>query len=51
MFHLVNQFGNVHKHVKSERKRDEMLKEGWKPVEEPKQAKEPKNTAAKKAKE
>lgn len=42
MFHLVNPFGNVHKFVKSEAKKDEMLKEGWKQAEEaePEQAEE-----------
>ena len=29
MFHLVNEFGNVHKLVKSEAKKNEMLKDGW----------------------
>ena len=33
MFHLVNPFGNVHKHVQSERKKNELMKEGWKLVE------------------
>ena len=37
MFHLVNQFGNVHKMVQSEAKKNEMLKDGWKVVEEPQQ--------------
>ena len=32
MFHLVNQFGNVHKMVQSEAKKDAMLKDGWKLV-------------------
>lgn len=43
MFHLVNQFGNVHKMVQSEAKKNEMLKDGWKVVEEPQQADEPQN--------
>ncbi len=34
MFHLVNQFGNVHKHVQSEAKKNAMLKDGWKLVED-----------------
>ena len=34
MFHLVNEFGNVHKIVQSEAKKNEMLKDGWKVVEE-----------------
>ena len=29
MFHLVNEFGNVHKMVQSEAKKNEMLKDGW----------------------
>lgn len=35
MFHLVNQYGNVHKKVESERKRDELIAAGYKLVEEP----------------
>lgn len=34
MFHLVNQFGNAHKKVKSERKRDELIAMGYHEVEE-----------------
>ena len=33
MFHLVNKFGNVHKHVKDARKRDELIANGYKLVE------------------
>ena len=29
MFHLKNKVGNVHKTVKSERKRDELLQQGY----------------------
>ena len=29
MFHLKNKVGNVHKTVKSERKRDELLRQGY----------------------
>ena len=35
MFRLVNKFGNVHKHVKDARKRDELIAAGYKLVEEP----------------
>lgn len=35
MFHLVNKFGNVHKHVKDARKRDELIAAGYRLVEEP----------------
>ena len=35
MFHLVNKYGNVHKKVESERKRDELIAAGYKLVEEP----------------
>ena len=35
MFHLVNKFGNVHKHVKDARKRDELIAAGYKLVKEP----------------
>ena len=48
MFHLVNPFGNVHKHVKSEAKKNELLKDGWKVVEEPE--KTPKGNAKGKSK-
>ena len=34
MFHVVNPFGNVHKHVQSEKKKNELLKNGWKTVED-----------------
>lgn len=53
MYHLVNPYGNVHKMVQSEAKKDEMLKDGWKLVTKArggrnntsaaKQAEEPKN--------
>lgn len=29
MFHMVNPDGNVHRHVRSETKKDELLKIGW----------------------
>ena len=35
MFHLVNKYGNVHKKVESERKRDELIALGYHVVEEP----------------
>ena len=35
MFHLVNKFGNVHKLVNSERKRDELIAAGYRLAEEP----------------
>lgn len=35
MFHLVNKFGNVHKHVKDARKRDELIAAGYRLAEEP----------------
>ncbi len=35
MFHLVNKYGNVHKKVESERKRDELIAAGYRLVEEP----------------
>lgn len=35
MFHLVNKFGNVHKHVKDARKRDELIASGYRLAEEP----------------
>lgn len=41
MFHLVNPFGNVHKMVRTEKKKNELLKDGWKLVEEPEQDAEP----------
>ena len=34
MFHLVNQYGNVHKKVESERKRDELIAAGYRLAEE-----------------
>lgn len=50
MFHLENQFGNVHKMVQSEAKKDEMLKDGWKLVEEGGVEPEQKPKSGKKAK-
>ena len=35
MFHLVNKYGNVHKKVESERKRDELIAAGYRLAEEP----------------
>ena len=40
MFHVVSPSGNVQMHV-TEKKKDELLKDGWKLVEEPEQAAEP----------
>lgn len=34
MFHMVNEFGNAHKIVPTERKRDELIAQGWRVVEE-----------------
>ena len=33
MFHLVNKYGNVHKKVESERKRDELIASGYRLAE------------------
>ena len=44
MFHVVNPSGNVQMHV-TEKKKDELLKDGWKLVEEPEQAAEPQQGA------
>lgn len=35
MFHLINQYGNVHKKVESERKRDELIALGYHEVKVP----------------
>ena len=38
MFHLVSEFGNAHKIVMTEKKRDELIVQGYREVEEkPKQ--------------
>lgn len=50
MFHLVNKYGNVHKKVKSERKRDELIAMGYHEVEEPQQSDEEKPKSGKKKK-
>lgn len=42
MFHVVKPPGNVHKHVRSERKKNELLKEGWVLVEDAAPAEKPK---------
>lgn len=42
MFHVVNPFGNVHRHVRSERKKNELLKEGWALVPDAATAEKPK---------
>ncbi len=34
MFHLVNEFGNVHRNVASEKKRDELIALGYRVVED-----------------
>lgn len=49
MFHLVNKYGNVHKKVESERKRDELIDAGYRLAEdkEPKPVKSPKTTGGK----
>lgn len=38
MFHLVNKYGNAHKKVESERKRDELIASGYRLAEEPAEA-------------
>lgn len=48
MFHLVNQYGNVHKKVESERKRDELIAAGYRLVEEPVETPKPKKGTTKK---
>lgn len=48
MFHLVNKFGNVHKKVESERKRDELIAAGYRLTEgeeKPKKGKAKKTAA------
>lgn len=52
MFHLVNKYGNVHKKVKSERKRDELIALGYHEVKVPAEGEEkPKKGKAKKTAE
>ncbi len=34
MFHMVNDLGNAHKIVPTERKRDELIAQGWRVVED-----------------
>ena len=38
MFYLVNKYGNVHKKVESERKRDELIASGYRLAEKPAEA-------------
>lgn len=34
MFHMVSEFGNAHRDVPTERRRDELIAQGWRVVED-----------------
>lgn len=34
MFHMVSELGNVHRNVPTERRRDELIAQGWRVVED-----------------
>ena len=48
MFHMVSKYGNAHRKVKSERKRDELIALGYHEVKEPVETPKPKKGTTKK---
>lgn len=46
MFHLINEFGNIHRYVQAEKKRDELIAQGYHVAEDkPEKPKQPRKKA------